>query len=65
MTTKNSQKNLKIPFIKEEIRRFSSRYLERLSNHTNVLAITLLDETDEVRSLKRKYILDLTFIEQL
>ena len=62
VTNKNLHQDLKIPFIKEEIRKFSSSYLGRLSNHTNVLAITLLDETEEVRRLKRKHVLDLPFI---
>ena len=55
VTNKNLHKDLKIPFIKEETRKFSSSYLERLSNHTNVLAVTHLDETDEVRRLKFKH----------
>lgn len=55
-------KDLKIPFVKSEIKKFSSNYLQRLSNHSNILAITLLDQTDEVRRLKRKHVLDLQFI---
>ena len=38
VTNKNLHKDLKIPFVKEEIRKFSSSYLGRLSNHINVLA---------------------------
>lgn len=61
--TNNALHNdLQIPFVKSEIRKFSCSYLKRLSNHSNTLAITLLDETDEVRRLKRKHILDLPFI---
>ena len=62
VTNKNVHKDLIIPFIKEELRNFSSSYLGSFSNHTNVLAITLLDETDEIQRLKRKHILRLPFI---
>lgn len=54
-------RDLKIPKIKDEINRFSSKYLTRLSNHSNILAITLLDETENIRRLKRLNVLDLPF----
>lgn len=54
--------DLNIPIIKDEIKRFSSNYLNRLSYHPNVLAISLLDDSDEVKRLKRLHILDLPFI---
>ena len=54
--------DLNVPKIKDEIKRFSTNYLIRLSNHPNVLAITLLDDSDEVRRLKRLHILDLPFL---
>ena len=47
--------------VKDEISRFNTKYLKRLSEHTNALAISLLDETDEVRRLKRFHPLDLPF----
>lgn len=53
--------DLKTPFVKEEIKRYSTNYLDRISNHSNLLAITLLDDTDEIRRLKRPHILDLPF----
>ena len=59
---KNLHKDLKIPFIKEKIRKFGNSFLRRFSNHTNVVANTLLGETDEVRRLKHKPILDLPII---
>lgn len=62
ITNKSLHNDLSMPFIKSEIKRYSSNYLARLSNHTNVLAIALLDETDEIRRLKRNHILDLPFI---
>ena len=61
MTNKQIHRDLKIPYIKDEINKFSTRYIDRLSNHSNVLAISLLDETEDVRRLKRLHILDLPF----
>lgn len=54
-------KDLLMPSVREEITRFSERYLERLSDHVNPLAISLLDCSDEARRLKRHHILDLPF----
>ena len=53
VSNKSIHDDLFIPKILEEIRRFSENYLGRLSNHINPLAIALLDETEEVRRLKR------------
>ena len=61
VTNRKIHEDLNIPFIKEEISRFSSRYLDRLSVHSNVLAISLLDETEEVIRLKRLHVLDLPY----
>ena len=49
ITNKALHNDLNIPFVKSEINKFSSRYLNRLSNHPNILAIALLDETDELK----------------
>lgn len=61
ITNNQLHRDLKMPKVKDEISKISSRYLERLSNHSNVLAISLLDETDDVRRLKRFHVLDLPF----
>lgn len=61
MTNLNIHKDLNIPTVHEEIRKYSTNYLSRLSNHPNVLAITLLDDSDETKRLKRLHILDLPF----
>ena len=45
--------DLGIPTIREKINNFSERYLNRLSCHSNILAINLLDDSDETRRLKR------------
>ena len=52
---------LKIPKVKDEISSFSERYLNRLSNHPNILAINLLDDSDEIKRLQRFHILDLPY----
>lgn len=57
----NIHSDLRIPTIKEEIKNFSERYLERLSNHSNILAINLLDDSNEIHRLKRFHVLDLPF----
>lgn len=57
----NIHKDLQISTVKEEINRHSRSYLNRLSNHINVMAICLLDETVETNRLKRQHVLDLPF----
>ena len=59
--TKIIHNDLHMPTIKDEIKKYGENYLNRLSNHCNPLAIPLLDETEEVRRLKRYHILDLPF----
>lgn len=49
-----------IPFIREEITRFSSKYLEKLETHSNHLALNLLDNSENVTRLRRYNVLDLT-----
>lgn len=61
VSNSNIHNDLSIPTVKDEISRYSANYLNRLSNHPNVLVITLLDDTDELRRLKRPHILDLPF----
>lgn len=61
ITNEAIHNDLKIQTVKEVIRHYSEKYLTRLSNHVNPLAIALLDETDEIRRLKRYHILDLPF----
>ena len=62
MTNDNIHKDLSITKVKTEISRFSTKYLERLSNHSNALAISLLDDHEEIKRLKRPHILDLPFL---
>lgn len=58
----NIHSDLGVPKVKTEIRRYSNNYLNRLSQHSNVLAIALLDSSDETRRLKRLHVLDLPFL---
>ena len=63
VTNDNIHKDLSIPKVKTEINSYSSNYLHRHSYryHSNVLAISLLDDSDEVNRLKRCNVLDLPF----
>ena len=58
VTNEAIHRNLKIPTVKEEIHKSRSRYNARVSNHHNPLVTQLLDTTDQIRRLKRKYPLD-------
>lgn len=46
-------RDLQIPSIKEEIKRFSEKYSARTEVHPNVLARNLFENSDEVQRLKR------------
>lgn len=61
VSNKTIHNDLNIPFVTTEINKYSAKYLLRLSNHTNPLAIMLLDESNDVRRLKRYDVLDLPF----
>lgn len=61
VTNDNIHKDLSIPKIREEIRTFSTKYINRLSNHSNPLAIALLDDSEEIVRLKRYHVLDLPY----
>lgn len=61
ITNKNIHSDVNMKTVAEEIKSRSSKYLARLHNHVNVLAITLLDESQEIKRLKRRKILDLPF----
>ena len=57
----NIHKDLGISQVKNEINKFSRKYIERLGNHSNTLAITLPDESEEIVRLKGFHVLDLPF----
>ena len=58
VTNETIHRDLKISTIKDEIRNSRSKYNARVNNHHNPLVTQLLDTTDQVRRLKRKYPLD-------
>jgi hypothetical protein len=47
------RKDLQIPTVKEEIRRYSSQYSARLSAHPNGLVVNLMEQPDNNRRLRR------------
>lgn len=49
----------KVPYVKDEIARFSSKYQEKLNIHPNHLAMNLLDNSVATFRLKRNNFLDL------
>lgn len=58
--TKDSLHNdLNLRTVKEEITKFSEKYLTKLDHHLNHLAVNLLDNSSEIRRLKRHTPLDL------
>ena len=48
-------------YLFQKLQMRSRNYIDRLSNHCNPLVISLLDDTKEMRRLKRHFILDLPF----
>lgn len=52
-------RDLKIPFVKEEIHRFAVKHEDRLHHHPNIQASSLLDVTHARRRLKRTKPFDL------
>jgi hypothetical protein len=59
VSNKTLHSDLQIPFIKDEITRFSKKYVEKLDNHPNHLALNLLDNSVNLNRLKRFSVLDL------
>jgi len=45
--------------VKDEIKRFSQRYADRMEEHSNILAINLMRDAKTSRRLKRKLSQDL------
>ena len=58
VTNETIHPDLKIPTVKDEIHKSRSRYNTRVNNHHNLLVTQLLDTTDQIRRLKRKYSLN-------
>ena len=58
VTNETIHRELKIPTVKYEIYKSRSEYNARVNNHHNPLVTQLLDTTDQIRKLNRKYPLD-------
>ena len=58
VTNETIHHDLKIPSVKDKIHKSRSRYNTRVNNHHNPLVTQLLDTTNQIRRLKRKYPLD-------
>uniref|UniRef100_A0A1B6KCY8 Reverse transcriptase domain-containing protein n=1 Tax=Graphocephala atropunctata TaxID=36148 RepID=A0A1B6KCY8_9HEMI len=59
MNNKIIHSDTNIPFVKDEITRFSTSYLRKLNDHPNHLAVNLLDNSASLYRLKRQSVLDL------
>lgn len=58
LTNKILHRDLHLTTVTEEITRFASKYKSRLENHTNTLALNLLDNSETVRRLQRTHTTD-------
>jgi len=45
---------LDIPYVRDEIKKLSQRYADRLEEHRNILTIDLMNDVETARRLKRK-----------
>jgi len=48
-----------VPYVRDEIKKLSQRYADRLEKHPNILAIDLMSDAETSRRLKRKLPQDL------
>jgi len=51
--------DLNVPYVKDEIKKLSQRYADRLKERSNTLAIDLMSDAETPRRLKRKLPQDL------
>jgi len=51
--------DLNVSYVKDEIKKLSQRYADRLEEHRNVSAIDLMSDDETSRGLKRKLAQDL------
>jgi len=52
-------RDLNMPYVKDEIRRFSQRYADKLEEHSNILATDRVRNDKTTRKLKKKLPQDL------
>ncbi len=60
VSNKTIHEDLKIPYVTQEIVKSTTKYLSKLENHENQLAINLLDNSTSINRLKRFSIIDQT-----
>jgi len=48
-----------VPYVRDEIKRFSQRYADRMGKHSNIFVTNLMKEVKTTRRLKRKLPQDL------
>jgi len=48
-----------VPYVRDEIKKLSQRYVDKLEEHRNILAIDLMNDAETSRGLKRKLPQDL------
>jgi len=51
--------DLNVPYVRDEIKKLSQRYADRLEEHSNTLAIDLVSDAETSRRLKRELQQDL------
>jgi len=51
--------DLNVPYVRDEIKKLSQRYADKLKEHPNALAIDLTSDAETPRRLKRKLPQDL------
>jgi len=51
--------DLNVPYVRDEIKKLSQRYADRLEEHLTILAIDFMSDAETSRRLKRKLSQDL------
>jgi len=51
--------DLNVPYVRDEIKRLSQKYADRMEEHPNIFATNLMKEVKTIRRLKRKLSQDL------
>ncbi|KMQ90709.1 hypothetical protein RF55_9503 [Lasius niger] len=60
VTNEIIHKDLEVPMVIDEVKKYTSAYKARIQGHPNILASSLMDDRPLIRRLKRKIPQDLT-----
>jgi len=60
-TVKQLHSYTEMPYISEAIQKSATAHADRLEDHDNPLAINLLDNSNDIRRLKRSHFYDLIY----